>query len=586
MFYLAWNTSVIPHQTVDRRTNQLYKSEPTNTERASSLAKLRGVEPQEKKPKLRENQEIDTEESLEESLNNGELHHDVDHNPPKSTDIIASMEASHILPGAKAHPILSMSDEEFKNTPFDQLMAPYGEAQGGGSCSKDFGNALIRRWRDTRKPNCKSSTSENSGSLHSNIDCFLVSQTRHHGNGDNICLLENVAVDLKIFGNDQFTTPVIEEYVHTRHMKQPYPPFPHGFVKADCTPDVSVWNAKFMPGWNADLTVKAFQQLDEEEAKHGKDLCSVWIDHPVLFQQRDTFANFFHDSEDFVNVFLAFSVLQWKPKDVQVMLTDLYPEGPFWDMWSRVFSHGHNALTAWDIKQQYGKTSGHVCFKQLAVGIYGPAAPTTIASWDTPCYATALVRSYSDYVIRSLNLQSLTHYAQPNPSKIITVTYMSRRATKQWPERKYCNDTNSFFLCHYWENFGQRSLGRMVRNDAEVVKALKGLENEGFGNGVIVKVQDVDYNVLTFEEQIKIDLQTDIMVGPHGAGLMHNIFMRDRARLIELFVDGSAANRHFHNLASWYGRSYTGETINNPINTRELLQLIRQAITSINANTY
>ena len=40
--------------------------------------------------------------------------------------------------------------------------------------------------------------------------------------------------------------------------------------------------------------------------------------------------------------------------------------------------------------------------------------------------------------------------------------------------------------------------------------------------------------VLSFEEQIKIDLSTDIMVGPHGAGLMHNIFMRDRAALVEV----------------------------------------------------
>jgi hypothetical protein len=56
----------------------------------------------------------------------------------------------------------------------------------------------------------------------------------------------------------------------------------------------------------------------------------VWIDHPVLIQQRDTFANFFHDSEDFVNVFLALGILKWSLQDVQIMLTDLYPEGPFW----------------------------------------------------------------------------------------------------------------------------------------------------------------------------------------------------------------------------------------------------------------
>ena len=78
--------------------------------------------------------------------------------------------------------------------------------------------------------------------------------------------------------------------------------------------------------------------------------------HRVLVLQRDTFANFFHDSEDFVNAFLAMAVLQWRLKDTQVFLTDLYPRGPFWDMWSRVFSAksgGLPALTAWDLKQLY-----------------------------------------------------------------------------------------------------------------------------------------------------------------------------------------------------------------------------------------
>jgi len=37
---------------------------------------------------------------------------------------------------------------------------------------------------------------------------------------------------------------------------------------------------------------------------------------------------------------------------------------------------------------------------------------------------------------------------------------------------------------------------------------------------------------------------------------MHNIFMRDRATLMEIFISNSGANRHFHNLASWYGRRY------------------------------
>ena len=110
--------------------------------------------------------------------------------------------------------------------------------------------------------------------------------------------------------------------------------------------------------------------------------------------------------------------------------------------------------------------------------------------------------------------------------------------------------------------------------------ALKALGKRTYRNGALVEFRDVDYNILTFKEQIMADLGmyvlvqimstgndhsllpplppchsrwyllvskfaaiiifaaimifpsdiagTDIMIGPHGAGLMHNIFMRDR----------------------------------------------------------
>lgn len=94
-----------------------------------------------------------------------------------------------------------------------------------------------------------------------------------------------------------------------------------------------------MPGWNADLTTGAFlstgtstaaANADSASTVGTADVCHTWVEHPVLLTQRDTFANFFHDSEDFFNVFIALAVLQWKPSEVQMYLTDLYPQGPFW----------------------------------------------------------------------------------------------------------------------------------------------------------------------------------------------------------------------------------------------------------------
>ena len=210
----------------------------------------------------------------------------------------------------------------------------------------------------------------------------------------------------------------------------------------------------------------------------------------------------------------------------------------------------------------------------------------TVASWDTPCRRTALVRAYSDFIIRGLNLHLHTHYASPAPSRTIVITYMSRRPSKEWPEKKYCDSQNSFFLCELWANFGERKLGRMIRNDPEVVAALKSLEKKTYPNVDRIIVNDVDYNVLSFEEQILTDLKTDIMIGPHGAGLMHNIFMRDRAALIELFIDGSGVNRHFHNLANWFGRTYNGVSASNPISINSLLHDVENAIQNIDTSKY
>lgn len=486
--------------------------------------------------------------------------------------------------GFEGHNILKMSDDDFYSTTIDVMMSSYGEANGDGTCSLDFGNSLVNNWRNKIETYCRKAANLQPTSLGSSVSCALVHQTRHHGEGDNLCVMEKVSVNLGVFGDETITSNVVKHYVDTRHNDQPYVPFPLGFVRADCEVIPELWKDKFMPGWNMQWTTGAMETLSPDKAVE----CDEWVEHQVLIVQRDTFANFFHDSEDFVNVFLALAILQWNIGDTQIYLTDLYPKGPFWEMWSKVFSSPkHQTLTAWDLRNLHGKdTERRVCFKKLAINIYGPAAPITVASWNTPCSKTALVRAYSDYVIRGLNLQASTHYASPTPSKKIVVTWMARRASSEWPEKRFCDSVNSFFDCKLWESFGIRSLGRMVQNDKEIVAELKKLESNVYANGAQVVFQDVDYNLLSFEEQIKVDLQTDVMVGPHGAGLMHNIFMRDRAVLVELSVDGSGGLRHFHNLAHWYGRKYVNLVPSNPVRVETLYTEILDIIAEIDIDKY
>jgi hypothetical protein len=58
---------------------------------------------------------------------------------------------------------------------------------------------------------------------------------------------------------------------------------------------------------------------------------------------------------------------------------------------------------------------------------------------------------------------------------------------------------------------GGRTIGRIIRNDADLVNGLKALEQEKPG-GRDVRFTDIDFNKLNFENQIRIDLKTDILV--------------------------------------------------------------------------
>ena len=479
------------------------------------------------------------------------------------------------------HFILSLSEEELKTLTFDQMMEPYGEAQGGGSCADDFGNKLVNRWRGSKKTVCQ--RNEDISGPRSSIDCHLIKQTRHHGNGDNLCLLQNVQLDFGVFSNEKITNRTIKNYVDSKHWKLPYIKYPKGFLEANCIPVQKEWDRKYLPGWNAEVVFDPMQKVDELQ-------CDEWVNHPVLLIQRDTFANFFHGSEDMVNAFLSLAILKWSQEHLQIYLTDLYPNGPFISIWNKVFAKsGLRLMTAWDLKSKYdskvtnGKKS-KVCFKNLATNIYGPASPITVASWNTPCKNTALVRAYADVIIRGLNFQSYTHAMQSKPLQTIKIVYLTRRSSGQWPERKYCGG-NTFFDCQYWTD-SNRKLSRTIKNDKDVIEALKTLESEKFKSKAKVIFEAIDYGVLDFEAQIKKDLEIDIMIGPHGAGLMHSIFMRDRAVLMEMFIDGSNGNRHFHNLANWAGKTYVGDVYSNPVNTKLLLKNVRKVIENINVEKF
>ena len=64
------------------------------------------------------------------------------------------------------------------------------------------------------------------------------------------------------------------------------------------------------------------------------------------------------------------------------------------------------------------------------------------------------------------------------------------------------------------------------------------------------------------------------------------MFLRDRGALVELFVDGSSPNRHFHNIARWYGRKYSQLIVANPVEVDLVIGKLRQAVNELDIHAY
>ena len=92
-----------------------------------------------------------------------------------------------------------------------------------------------------------------------------------------------------------------------------------------------------------------------------------------------------------------------------------------------------------------------------------------------------------------------------------------------------------------------KNVGRVFADEAALAAVLKQ------GNAMTSEV--VDLGSLSFEDQIRKMRSTNVLVGAHGAGLMHVIFLADEAVLLEIHPS-YRLDRHFRLAARMVGALY------------------------------
>jgi protein O-GlcNAc transferase len=192
--------------------------------------------------------------------------------------------------------------------------------------------------------------------------------------------------------------------------------------------------------------------------------------------------------------------------NTQVVLLDDHTDGPFFDLWSIFTNQSIRRL----------KDLPPTSFENIILPLAGGSNPlwqTDYSRDGASCNTSTLLRTFSRRV--------LDHYgipAQPRQGSDITVTFIDRMKT------------------------------RVLLNHTEYLEDVK----SSFPNVII---QEVDFETISFKEQLQVLRQTDILVGVHGAGLTHAMFLPPRSSVVEI-LPPQVDIKVFENLASLLDHSY------------------------------
>lgn len=241
---------------------------------------------------------------------------------------------------------------------------------------------------------------------------------------------------------------------------------------------------------------------------------------------RYEYANLYHTMTDYYNAFFLAKVFNINPNNVTIMFIDGHPKGALDTPWQYLF---RNYIRA-------GAFKGPVRLKRLLWGIMGYDSFLNHHSRETVPY----LEEFRQFFLTRHGVSTLQKL---NCDKL-NVLILWRRD----------------YLAHPRNPSGVVS--RKIKNENELLTKVKELLP---GHNVY----GVQIDKYSMRKQLLIISKTDILIGMHGAGLSHTLFLPKHAGLIEFYpVYWSTSNQHFKAMAKWRHLHYL--TWNNVDSKREL----------------
>ncbi|KYK60939.1 glycosyltransferase family 61 protein [Drechmeria coniospora] len=239
----------------------------------------------------------------------------------------------------------------------------------------------------------------------------------------------------------------------------------------------------------------------------------------TILLKREGISNPWHSLMEIMSLSWSLDVLQMSedaqtgepfvgPKagaDMQVVVVDGYDDGPYMDMWKLFAKMPIRRIQDLDASEPVS---------DVIIPFAGGSNPLWQGDWDDLlCRDSSLVKTFASRVF--------AHYNATTPVKEnnkVVVTYIRRTTTRKLMD----------------EDAHMQALRDKIPHMELVV---------------------LDFAAMPFAEQVKAVRETDLLIGVHGAGLTHLMFLQPGSAVIEILPE-RFQHKGFRNLAQMLGIGY------------------------------
>ncbi|XP_052769934.1 uncharacterized protein LOC128209868 [Mya arenaria] len=321
-----------------------------------------------------------------------------------------------------------------------------------------------------------------------------------------LAILRNVVLDFK-FARGQKGGENISDVINQPEEEEFYKYLP-GFFKLPCKEPIEynfIGDSHHLNSW--------IENALETDGKVFSREAGIYIDWTIAITRYE-YANLYHTMTDYYNAFLMLKMFRLNSKDVTILIIDGHPSGGLDATWRYLF----------------GKVKRVSDFRK----------PTLFKNmiWSMAGYESPLDDHFLPNVpyIEEFREFFLFHYDVSSSYKLnckrLNILLIWRHD----------------YLAHPRNPSGKVS--RKINNEFELLSKMQ----ETFRTH---NVRGIQIDKYPMKKQLQMIAKTDILIGMHGAGLSHTLFLPKHSGLLEMFsMYYTAENRHFRAMAGWRGLHY------------------------------